>query len=257
MKIIDCFIFYNEYNLLLMRFTELYDIVDQFVIVEATSTHSGKEKELNFKNNLKLYEKFLDKITYIIVNDMPNTANAWDNENYQRACIDKGIKKLNLDNDDIIMITDCDEIPNKNTLKLIKENKIQISRDYIYGLDMDFYYYNFTCKQDIQWTKGKLLTLEKYNNSLMNNKKRLLENIRSMQNKLIQNGGWHLSFFGNTDFIINKIKNFAHQEHNTDACISDIENNVNNNKCIFNKRKLKNINIKDNNNLPENYKIMI
>ena len=120
MKIIDCFIFYNEYNLLLMRFTELYDIVDQFVIVEATSTHSGKEKELNFKNNLKLYEKFLDKVTYIIVNDMPNTANAWDNENYQRACIDKGIKKLNLANEDIIMITDCDEIPNKKNIKINK-----------------------------------------------------------------------------------------------------------------------------------------
>jgi len=74
---------------------------------------------------------------------------------------------------------------------------------------------------------------------------------------LLQNGGWHLSFFGNTEFIINKIKNFAHQEHNTDACINDIENNVKNNKCIFDKRKLKNINIKDNNNLPENYKIMI
>ncbi len=44
MKIIDCFIFYNEYNLLLLRFTELYDIVDQFVIVEATYTHSGKKK---------------------------------------------------------------------------------------------------------------------------------------------------------------------------------------------------------------------
>jgi beta-1,4-mannosyl-glycoprotein beta-1,4-N-acetylglucosaminyltransferase len=73
----------------------------------------------------------------------------------------------------------------------------------------------------------------------MNNKKRLLENIRSTQNKLIQNGGWHLSFFGNTDFIINKIKNFAHQEHNTEACISDIENNVNNNKCIFDKKKAK------------------
>lgn len=257
MKIIDCFIFYNEYNLLLMRLTELYDIVDQFIIVEATSTHSGKEKELNFKNNLHLYEKFLNKVTYIIVNDMPNTENAWDNEYYQRACIDKGIKKLNLINDDIIIITDCDEIPNKNTLKLIKENKIQISNEYIYGLDMDFYYYNFTCKQDIQWTKGKLLRYQKYNNSLIDNEKRLLENIRSSHNKLIKNGGWHLSFFGNTEIIINKIKNFAHQEHNTDACISDIENNVSNNKCIFDKRKLKNINIKDNNNLPENYKIMI
>ena len=47
MKIIDCFIFYNEYNILLLRFTELYEIVNQFVIVEATSTHSGKKKELN------------------------------------------------------------------------------------------------------------------------------------------------------------------------------------------------------------------
>ena len=257
MKIIDCFIFYNEYNLLLLRFTELYDIVDQFVIVEATSTHSGKNKELNFKNNLQLYEKFLDKVTYIIVNDMPNNNNAWDNENYQRACIDKGIKKLELDNKDIIMINDCDEISNKKLLKDIKNNKIVINEEYIYGLDMDFYYYNFTCKQDIQWIKGKLLTLAKYNTSLAKNDKKLIEYIRSVHDKLLQNGGWHLSFFGNTDFIINKIKNFAHQEHNTDACINDIENNVKNNKCIFDKRKLKNINIKDNNNLPENYKIMI
>lgn len=257
MKIIDSFIFYNEYNLLLMRFTELYDIVDQFIIVEATSTFTGNQKELNLKNNLNLYEKFLNKVTYVIVNDMPNTDNPWDNERYQRACIDRGIKKLNLDKDDIIIITDCDEIPNKNILKLMKENKIHISKDYIYGLDMDFYYYNFTCKQDVQWTKGKILTLEKYNNSLMNNEKYLLEGIRSRHDKLIQKGGWHLSFFGNTEFIINKIKNFSHQEHNTDNCISDIENNVNNYKCIFDKRKLKHIKIEDNNNLPENYKIMI
>lgn len=257
MKIIDSFMFYNEYKMLLLRLTELYDVVDQFIIVEATSTYVGNKKELNFKNNLEMYKKFLDKVTYIVVNDMPNTENPWDNENYQRACIDKGIKKLNLDNDDIIIITDCDEIPNKKTLKLIKENKIQITKDYIYGLDMDFYYYNLSCKQDIQWTKGKILTFEKYNNSLMKNEMCLLEKIRLTQNKLIQNGGWHFSFFGNTDFIINKIKNFAHQEHNNDKCINDIETNVNNNKCIFDKRQLKNIKIESNYNLPENYKILI
>ncbi len=188
---------------------------------------------------------------------MPNTENAWDNENYQRACIDKGIKKLNLNDDDIILINDCDEIPNKKTLNMIKNKKLIISDNYIYGLDMDFYYYNFTCKQDVQWVKGKLLTLSKYNTSLMNEKIKLIEYIRSNHDKLIQNGGWHLSFFGNNEFIINKIKHFAHQEHNNDACINDIENNVKNNKCIFNKRKLKNIKIEKNNNLPENYEIMI
>lgn len=258
MKIIDSFMFYNEYKMLLLRLTELYDVVDQFIIVEATSTYVGNKKELNFKSNLEMYKKFLDKVTYIVVNDMPNTENPWDNENYQRACIDKGIQKLELNDEDIIVVSDCDEIPNSELLNKIKNGNIIIDKDILYGLNMDFYYYNYTCKQDILWNKGKLLTYNKYKSSLLNDEIKKLEYIRkSNSDKLIQNGGWHLSFFGDKNFIVNKIKNFAHQEHNNDKCINDIDTNVNNNKCIFDRRQLKNIKIENNYNLPKNYKILI
>jgi len=258
MKIIDSFMFYNEYKMLLLRLTELYDVVNQFIIVEATSTYVGNKKELNFKNNLEMYKKFLDKVTYIVVNDMPNTGNPWDNENYQRACIDKGIQKLELNDEDIIVVLDSDEIPNSELLRKIKNGNIKIDKDLLYGLDMDFYYYNYTCKQDVQWTKGKLLTYNKYKALSQNDNIRKFELLRKTNaNKLIQNGGWHLSFFGDKNFIINKIKNYSHQEHNNDKCINDIETNVNNNKCIFDRRQLKNIKIENNYNLPKNYKILI
>lgn len=258
MKIIDSFMFYNEYKMLLLRLTELYDVVDQFIIVEATSTYVGNKKELNFKNNLEMYKKFLDKVTYIVVNDMPNTGNPWDNENYQRACIDKGIQKLELSDEDIIVVLDSDEIPNSELLRKIKNGNIKIDKDVLYGLDMDFYYYNYTCKQDVQWTKGKLLTYNKYKALSQNDNIRKFELLRKTNaDKLIQNGGWHLSFFGDKNFIINKIKNYSHQEHNNDKCINDIETNVNNNKCIFDRRQLKNIKIENNYNLPKNYKILI
>ena len=45
-KIIDCFIFYNELDLLEYRLNILNDVVDYFVIVESTHTFVGKEKVL-------------------------------------------------------------------------------------------------------------------------------------------------------------------------------------------------------------------
>lgn len=262
MKIIDCFTFYNEYKMLLLRLTELYDVVDHFVIVEAKNTFVGNSKELNFKNNIHLYQKFLDKIIYIVVDNMPNTDNPWDNEKYQRSHIDTGIKKLNLNDEDIIIISDCDEIPNKKMLENIKNNNINISNEYLLGLDMDFYYYYLTYKQSNIWKKAKLLRYSLYNKlktSLRNDIITLLENIRvPIVDKNITNAGWHFSYFGGIEMIKNKIKNFSHREHNNYKVLCNIENNINKNNCIFNENlKFKYIKIEDNKNLPENYKILI
>jgi beta-1,4-mannosyl-glycoprotein beta-1,4-N-acetylglucosaminyltransferase len=70
-KIIDCFIFYNEIDLLTYRLNILNDIVDKFVIVESTYTFSGKEKKLYFNENKHLFEKFNEKIIHIIVDNIP------------------------------------------------------------------------------------------------------------------------------------------------------------------------------------------
>ena len=51
MLIVDCFMFYNEIDMLLYRINTLKDVVDYFVIVESKYTHSGKEKALFYDNN--------------------------------------------------------------------------------------------------------------------------------------------------------------------------------------------------------------
>ena len=97
MKIIDCFIFYNEMDLLTYRLNILNDVVDFFVIVEATRTFIGKEKPLFYNENKHLFEKFHDKIIHIIVDDFPykypsiNIARGdqWENERFQRNQIKK------------------------------------------------------------------------------------------------------------------------------------------------------------------------
>ena len=69
MKIIDCFIFYNELDMLKFRLEYLYDTVDHFVLVEMYKTHSGNLKPYYFNENKKLFEKYLDKIVHVMVDD--------------------------------------------------------------------------------------------------------------------------------------------------------------------------------------------
>jgi beta-1,4-mannosyl-glycoprotein beta-1,4-N-acetylglucosaminyltransferase len=70
MKLIDGFVFYNELGLLKYRLDTLYEIVDNFILVESTKTFSGNSKELFYEKNKHLYEKYQDKIIHIIVDDM-------------------------------------------------------------------------------------------------------------------------------------------------------------------------------------------
>ena len=102
MKIVDCFTFYNELDLLTYRLNLLDNIVDYFIIVESTHTHVGKEKTLFFNENKHLFQKFTNKIIHIIVDDFPHKYNnvaiakdkVWENEFFQRNAISRGIKSV-------------------------------------------------------------------------------------------------------------------------------------------------------------------
>lgn len=224
MKIVDCFIFYNELDLLNYRLNILNDVVDYFVVVESTHTFVGKEKKLYFNENKNLFGKFKDKMIHIIVNEFlyiyPNinyNNDQWENEKYQRNCIARGIQQLSLTHDDIIIISDLDEIPDPNTLQKIKNNKINIT---INALQMDFYYYNLNSKKEMMWYYSKILLFKYYNEII--EKKITCSDIRlnhiyiNLTEYVINNGGWHLSYFGDAHFIKNKLENFSHQEFNNE-----------------------------------------
>lgn len=211
-KIVDGFVFYNELNLLQFKLHELNETVDHFVIVEATKTFSGKDKPLFFQENKHLFKPFLHKIVHVIVNDIPETDDPWTREKHQRNAIKRGLTALNLSPDDIFILSDCDEIADSETLKKYRDQKI----DYICALEQDLYYYNLNCRfSDIKWYHPKIMRYSEVINCSD------LDSIRLSSRPIINRGGWHFSYFGDVDFIANKIKMCSHQEYNTEEYTSE------------------------------------
>ena len=263
MKVIDCFTFYNEMDLLKYRLNLLHNIVDYFIIVESTHTHVGKEKKLFFNENKHLFENFRNKIIHIIVDDFPYKNynvninihnnihnNVWKNEQFQRNAISRGINYIeDLSQDDVIIISDLDEIPDPYTLNKIKQGDIIVD---INTLEMDFYYYNLNTRMSSKWSLCKIISYKKYNELNIG-----CDDIRKTQCYNILNGGWHLSYFGDKYFIQNKIQNFAHQEFNNSnyTDLYKIENRIKQSNDLYDRIncKIEKIKIENNTYLPPDY----
>ena len=210
--IIDCFTFYNELDILEYRLNLLDDIVSYFILVEATVTFSGVSKKLFFEENKERFAKFLPKIIHVIATDLnPNPLNVdqiWDSEFLQRNWIEKGISQLTLKDTDVILISDLDEIPDPKTIITLSNYKdLQML-----SLCLDLYYYNLRTKHAEIWTLSKILSYKYYRTELG----RTPQKCRITRCPSIQFGGWHLSYFGDVNFIQNKIKHFSHQEFNNE-----------------------------------------
>ena len=119
MKIYDCFSYWDEDLLLDLRLNILNKYVDYFVIVEGNKTWQNNYKELRF--NIDKFSKFKEKIIYIPVTDLPDGDDPYLRENYQRNCINRGIKEAG--REDLIIISDLDEIPNLDMLSYFDKKK--------------------------------------------------------------------------------------------------------------------------------------
>lgn len=268
MKIIDSFIFYNELELLYYRLSILDEYVDKFILVESTRTFSGQTKPLFYLENKNKFEKFNDKIIHVIVNDMPyrhpninyNLNHQWENEYHQRNCIKRGIDSLInekfLNDEDIMLTSDVDEIPNPNILINAKNNELSFDNNILNRLALDMYYYNlyYRIGEGSNWHGIKLFTFQAYKNiNLTFQQMRVWEHTYNVP--VVSNGGWHLSYFGDIDFIINKIGSYSHQEYNNKSyldknqLVQKIKNGVN----LLNNSSLVYIPIEENKNLPYKY----
>lgn len=195
--IIDCFTFFNELDLLEVRLEELNDCVDYFVIVEASKTQSLIDKPFYFENNKSRYSKFLNKIIHVKINNCPNNdQNLWTMEHFQRDCILRGLDKINLSDNDWILISDLDEIPKCDVI----QNMLVDSQQEIFSLEMMFsaYFANLVAAHR-NWigtvcTKYKIL--KQYTPQQIRNSKDMLP--------IATNAGWHLSWLGGYEKIYEK-----------------------------------------------------
>jgi len=197
-----------ENDLLEVRLNELYDIVDKFVLVESKYTHSGLPKPLYFGEDKQRFSKFLDKIEHIIVEEFEGCKCNWEREKFQRDAISRGL--TNCKPDDIIIISDSDELPKAKTLLKCKDLPgIKVLEQFQYN-----FFLNYINDKEKIWRRGpRVLFYKDFNNNA--------DSIRYTQGELIKDGGWHFSFLGGLESIKSKIRNFSHQEYNNDYYLND------------------------------------
>lgn len=247
-KIVDCFIFYNELDLLEYRLSILYPIVDFFVICEASRTFVGNPKPFFYEENRDRYSCFADKIIHVkmtdsdtqwIINPDKSREEQWMNENTHRDGISRGVYRLLSEHkicyDDFVTICDLDEIPNPGFLESVKTKLLSpiVAKEGGMILSMDFYYYNLNCiHKRNKWELAKMVLVGAFVN-LFRMKPQLLRHARFSLK--IGRGGWHLSYFGDENFIKNKIQNFAHQELNVNEFTDSekIRERVANNRDLY------------------------
>jgi|TARA_X000001036_G_scaffold439663_1_gene491639 beta-1,4-mannosyl-glycoprotein beta-1,4-N-acetylglucosaminyltransferase len=251
MKIFDCTTYFDEDLLMDVRFNILGEKVEKFIVVESCYSHSGKKKELNF--NINNYKKFKDKIIYIVIENEPDEINRDKN----LKSIDKRANSLkridqsyefmmkgidSASNNDLIILSDNDEIPNLNSDQFLK------SKSDILIFKQLFFYYKFDLLYDaMPWhgskacKKNKLLSMPWLRN--LKNKKYPLwrldtffSNTKYSNLEIINDGGWHFTNLKSAEDLFNKMKNGGHHNEFEDNNINIefIKEKINNHEVFYN-----------------------
>ena len=277
MKIFDCFMYFDEEQVLDLRLNVLNDFVDYFVIVESTQNHKGIKRELLFDQSK--FQKFKNKIIYLVYDEIPKNVetisdnedenekdrkyimNAVYRENSQRNFITKGLQKA--DENDLILVSDVDEIPKLSSLNLSKiDNKILIFKQ-------DMFYYKFNLAiPNFKWsgTKGVKKKNLKSPQWLRNIKDRkyaffridtFFSEKKYTNIKIISDGGWHFSNIKNAKMIEHKLRSYLHHREFDQVSLSvdEIDNLIKNKKAIYDLRVDKKVNKVGNGVVLNNYNL--
>ena len=266
MKIFDCFMYFDEKTVLELRLNILDKYVDYFVIVESSFTHKGDRRDLKF--NHQKFKKFKDKLIYITYDEEPveieknqvyekddeatksfkYIENAILRENGQRNQILKGLELAK--DDDFILISDVDEIPNLENLKLAKiKEKIVLFKQ-------DMFYYKFNLRlPNLDWTgtKGCRKKFLKSPQWLRNIKDRkypfyrldtFFSNSKCIDIKIISNGGWHFSNLKTASEIEYKLKSYLHHREfdENPLSVEEISDLIKNKQAIYDLKVDKRVN---------------
>ena len=258
MKIFDCFMYFDEEVVLDVRLNTLNKLVDYFVIVESKFTHKGDERKLKF--NHKKFEKFKDKIIYLVYEEQPSKIeiindedneneksrkyifNAAYRENGQRNYIEKGL--INAKKNDIILISDVDEIPNITDIDFYK------IKEKIILFKQDMFYYKFNLKMpNLKWTGSKACKKKYLINPqwLRNVKDRkysplridiLFSDKKYSSIKIVEDGGWHFSNIKTAKEIELKLKSYLHHREFDEKPLSvdQIDEIIKNKQAIYDLR---------------------
>lgn len=203
--IYDCFTFFNEHTVLRLRLEMLQHVVDRFVLVESPVTHQGANKPLHFAEHRDQYAPWLDRIIHVVVEDMPETDDAWDREKHQRRCIMRGLTEAGAD--DLILVSDVDEIPRPGVVaELVSSISSPVQ------LEMTMHYFMFNLIAPVPWRHAKAARFQDLTDP---------ESLRMTKGlPVIPDAGWHFSYLSPADGVRTKLRSFAHTEYSNDRYTS-------------------------------------
>ena len=220
--LIDAFSFFNERELVELRVKYLNSVVDFFIVVEANITHQGKKKDWNFQSILKKnLSEFSNKIQYHQINIDPEKIkneeswiidnvkgdDAWRIENFQRNYIKTACKKFL--SEDILIISDVDEIPSKQKLEFIKS--CDFKKIAPVALEQHLFHIDCNFLRLESW-RGSIVTTMQICNRFSPHQFRRARNRISY----LSDSGWSFSSFGGPKKIKEKLESIAHKEFNND-----------------------------------------
>lgn len=261
-KIIDSFLFFQELDLLEIRLNYLDPFVDEFVIVEACQTFTGKPKDFVFEKNIERFKRFLPKINYYKIEDFhqdfesiqkylsgfndeshskvlsilekhthyPKSQIHWVLDSYHRECLHLILDRVAND-DDIVMISDLDEVPSAKAFQ--EENLERYKQKPVVFQQAEFRYF-LNYYKDSDWlgtiaSKYQLIRDHSFNLLRMDSKE-----VRSLVAKdSLKDGGYHFTSCGGIEMIKAKIESWGHQEFNNSLILKNLEENIKTGQDIF------------------------
>lgn len=234
MKVYDCFLFHKEFDLLEVRLRHLYDWVDRFVIVEGSLTHRGDPKKFLYEENASRFAWAADKIKHVKV-DLSMNPEKFAIENTQRNGIALGVQDA--DPDDIIMVSDCDEMPSHVSIQQIKQApdadsiyevvnnegiRVQVSRNQLKQVGMNGLPCGFLQKAcgwyanmydpRAMWIGTVATTAKEFQTA---GSAQYFRQYRYRFPRIID-GGCHFTFIGELQDTVTKLKSFSHMEFDTE-----------------------------------------
>ena len=244
----DCFQFFNELDILKLRLQVMSPVVDRFVISEATETFSGKPKPLYYEENKEMFAEFADKIIHVVVDDTP-PGYTHDRDTFQKNAVGRGLAGCT--DEDIILFSDLDEIPNPEKVKEILAD-FDPTKIYHFAQRMFYCYLNmeevsgsllsyageFPGVERKMWIGSKMCSYR-----LLREQNLQLGELRFPERKEIgirvADGGWHFGYMGGhgeknaKKRVAEKVRSAAHQELNKAEILSDVVDNIKDGKDIF------------------------
>ncbi|KAL3526372.1 hypothetical protein ACH5RR_011028 [Cinchona calisaya] len=201
-RVFDAVLFNNEVDMLKIRWKELYPYVTQFVLLESNSTFTSLAKPYFFALSRDQFKFVEPRLTYATVGGrFQKGENPFIEEAYQRVALDQLLQIAGIDDDDLLIMSDVDEIPSRHTIDLLRwcDDIPEILhlqlRNYLYSFE--FYFDSKSWRASVhRYQKGKTRYAH-----------------YRQTNYILSDAGWHCSFcFRHISDFIFKMKAYSHTD---------------------------------------------